>query len=366
MVYPDTFQGFAGYSYEEWNKPKAFEYKPKPFGPQDIDIKIEACGVCGSDVHTITGGWGKTPLPLIVGHEIIGTAIKVGDDVKSIKVGDRVGVGAQIGSCLACDECKSGNEQYCKTIIDTYGSTYPIGYHDGSDGNVTQGGYASHIRSHELFTFLIPEQLETHLVAPMMCAGLTTYSPLKRNGCGPGKKVGIIGIGGLGHFGIQWAKALGAEVYVFSRTDSKKEDAMKLGADVFVATEKEGWSTPLKKKLDIIVCCANSSKNFDIASYLSVLKVHGHFVNVGLPEGEGYVINPMSLLGNGVYIGATHIGSKKEVLEMMDLAVEKGVRPWVETIPISEEGCAKALQKCHDNDVKYRVTLVDYEKAFGN
>lgn len=200
----------------------------------------------------------------------------------------------------------------------------------------------------------------------MMCAGLTTYSPLKRNGCGPGKKVGIIGIGGLGHFGIQWAKALGAEVYVFSRTDSKKEDAMKLGADVFVATEKEGWSTPLKKKLDIIVCCANSSKNFDIASYLSVLKVHGHFVNVGLPEGEGYVINPMSLLGNGVYIGATHIGSKKEVLEMMDLAVEKGVRPWVETIPISEEGCAKALQKCHDNDVKYRVTLVDYEKAFGN
>ncbi|KAK9461028.1 chaperonin 10-like protein [Lipomyces oligophaga] len=366
MGYPDTFKGFAGYSTEEWNKPKAFEYKPKPFGKHDVDIKIIACGVCGSDVHTITGGWGNVPMPLIVGHEIIGHVLRVGENVKDIKVGDRVGVGAQIGSCHHCPECLAGDEQYCRTVVDTYGGIYPVDDEDGSAGCITQGGYASHIRAHELFTFPIPDELETNLVAPMMCAGVTTYSPLVRNGCGPGKKVGIVGIGGLGHFGIQWAKALGAdEVYVFSRGEAKRADAEKLGCTTYVATGAKDWNVPFKRQLDLIVCCANSSSNFDLGSYLACLKVHGKWVNVGLPEGEGYKINPMALLANGVFIGATHIGSKKEILEMLDLAVKKNVRPWVETIPVSAEGCSEALQRCHDNKVKYRITLTDFDKAFG-
>ncbi|KAK9322261.1 hypothetical protein V1517DRAFT_361565 [Lipomyces orientalis] len=365
MVYPDSFKGFAVESYDTWASPKEFEYKPKPFGPCDIDIKISACGVCGSDVHTVRGGWGDARLPLVVGHEIIGTAIKVGDKVSGIKVGDRVGVGAQIGSCMKCDDCKNDNEAYCEHRVGTYGGVYAVDNVDGAAGVVTQG--ASHVRAHEQFTFKIPDVLETHLVAPMMCAGITTYSPLVRNGCGPGRTVGIIGIGGLGHFGIQWAKALGADsVVAISRSDSKKEDAFKLGADVFLATEKKGWNAEYKRKLDLIVNCANSTDGFALGEYLSLLKTHGRFINVGLPEGDGYKINPMSLLSNGVLIGTTHIGSKTEILEMLDLAAEKGIRPWVTTIPVSAAGCGEALKKCYENKVRYRITLVDFDKAFGN
>ena len=181
------------------------QFKPKPFGDRDIDIKIDACGVCGSDVHSITGGWGETPLPLCVGHEVIGKAIKVGDKVTTVKVGDRVGVGAQIAACLECKCCKTDNENYCPHKVgmsptiskitkqmfirstDTYGAPYP-------DGTIAQGGYSSHMRAHEYFTFKIPDNIKTEDAAPMMCAGLTVWSPLERAGCGPGKKIAILGM----------------------------------------------------------------------------------------------------------------------------------------------------------------------------
>lgn len=181
------------------------QFKPKPFGERDIDIRIEACGVCGSDVHTITGGWGEASLPLCVGHEIIGNAIKVGDKVTTVNVGDRVGVGAQIWACLECKVCKSDNENYCphqvgafhtqsqdwvrltNALPDTYNAPYP-------DGTIAQGGYSSHIRAHEYFTFKIPDNIPSEIAAPMMCAGLTTWSPLVRAGAGPGKKIAVLGM----------------------------------------------------------------------------------------------------------------------------------------------------------------------------
>ncbi|PKS09828.1 hypothetical protein jhhlp_004451 [Lomentospora prolificans] len=365
-MYPDTFEGFAVHSADKWNQPKRFEFKPKPFGDRDIDVKIVACGVCGSDVHTVTGGWGNKNWPIIPGHEIIGEAVRVGPKVTSVKVGDRVGVGAQIYACLDCDTCKEGNETYCKQQLDTYGAIYP-------DGTLSQGGYSSHIRAHEHFTFPIPDGLQTELAAPMLCAGLTAYSPLVRNGVGPGKKVGIVGIkgliirsGGIGHFGILFSKALGAETWAISRSDRKKADALAMGADGFLETRVDGWNKPHEMTFDVILSTASGDDGFDLSPYLSLLRVHGKFVAVGLPEGDGWKVKPQSLLGNGCFIGSSHLGSREETLDMLKLAAEKGIKSWVETVPISEEGCGKALERVHNNDVKYRFTLTDYDKQFKN
>lgn len=200
-------------------------------------------------MHTLKQGWGESQLPLVVGHEIVGKATRVGDNVKGIKVGDRVGVGAQVGACLRCKQCKDGYENYCPKQIDTYVRESLVAHLNAPiliddyfqnakypDGTVTQGGYSTAIRAHQQFVFPIPEALESRHAASMLCAGLTVFSPLKTNGAGPGKKVGIVGIGGLGHYAILFAKALGAEVYAFTHSKDKMEDAKKLGADHVIDT----------------------------------------------------------------------------------------------------------------------------------
>jgi alcohol dehydrogenase (NADP+) len=200
----------------------------------------------------------------------------------------------------------------------------------------------------------------------MLCAGITTYSPLVRNGAGPGKKVGIIGLGGLGHYGVLWAKALGAETWVISRTHSKEEDAKKMGADGFLATSDKNWNESEKTTFDLLVCTANNfGDDFDLSGYLSLLDVHGRWISVGLPEESTLQIQPQDLLGNGCLIGASHLGSRREMLEMLQLAADKGIESWVETVPISEENLGKTMQRLHNNDVRYRFTMVDYDKVFG-
>lgn len=235
MGYPDTFEGFTVDSPTTWNRFKKSELKPKPFGDSDIDVEIECCGVCGSDVHTITGGWGEFKGPLCVGHEIVGKAIKVGKEVKTIKEGDRVGVGAQIWACLKCANCKAKNENYCPHQVDTYNANY-------EDGSTAHGGYSNYIRAHEYFTFKIPDALPSHLAAPLLCAGITTYSPMVRAGVGAGKTLGVVGIGGLGHLAIQFGVALGAETYALTHSASKVDDAKKLGAKEAIVTTEEGWA----------------------------------------------------------------------------------------------------------------------------
>ncbi|EGE02352.1 oxidoreductase [Trichophyton equinum CBS 127.97] len=265
----DEAEGFQVDSAETHTQFHKRHYKLKPFEDYDVDVKVEACGICGSDIHTITGGWGPKLFPLCVGHEIVGTAIRVGPKVTLIKEGQRVGVGAQVFSCGTCKQCKNDNETYCPNVImDTYGSKWP------DTGIVSQGGYGSHVRVHEHWVFPIPEKLATTSAAPMLCAGITAYSPLVRNGCGPGKKVGIVGLGGIGHFGVMFAKALGAETWAISRTRAKEADARRLGADGFIATAEEGWEKPHKFSFDLIINCANSSKNFALDKYLSLLDVH--------------------------------------------------------------------------------------------
>ncbi|KAI1801244.1 GroES-like protein [Daldinia bambusicola] len=364
MPYPDEFEGFMITELGKYKDFKRQTFKPKVFGDNDIDIKIECCGVCGSDVHTVTGGWGDAPTPLCVGHEIVGKAVKVGSKVKDVKVGDRVGVGAQIWSCLKCTQCKSDNENYCPSQVDTYGAPYP----KEADPNETlsQGGFSSHIRAHEYFVFPIPDSIPSHLAAPMLCAGLTVYSPLVRAGIGPGKKVAIVGLGGLGHFAVMFANALGAEVTVISHSPNKKDDALKLGAKHFVSSGEKDWAKPLAFAFDFAINAADVTDQFDLGAYVSILKVGGRFHQVGLPDAPFEGVTAQIFAANGSSLGANHIGSRPECLAMLKLAAEKKLFPTVETIPVSEKGCAEAIERVNKNDVRYRFTLVDYDKAFGS
>lgn len=198
----------------------------------------------------------------------------------------------------------------------------------------------------------------------MLCAGLTAYSPLVRNGCGPGKKVGIVGLGGIGHMGVLFAKALGAEVWVISRTHAKEADAIKLGADGFLATADEKWNEAHIMTFDLIVNTASSFEGFDLDAYIALLDVHARWVSVGLPEGEGIKIRNQSFLANGCLIGASHLGSRRETLEMLQLAADKGIRTWIEEVPINEKNLADVMTRLHNNDVKYRFCLTNYQDQF--
>ncbi|PSK74818.1 hypothetical protein CJJ07_005410 [Candidozyma auris] len=360
---PEEFKGFAVSGNAEWNKPKLVSYKHKEIKPTDVVLENICCGLCGTDIHAAQENWGKVKRKdLVVGHEIIGKVIAVGEDVKTIKVGQRVGIGAASSSCCACTRCDNDNEQYCKKGVPTYN-----GVDHFSNGYVTQGGYSSHSIANEMFVFPIPDALESEDAAPLMCAGLTVYSPLVRNIRHlKNPVVAIVGIGGLGHLALQFAKALGAEVYAFSRGSSKKKEAASFGADGFVATAEESdWSDKYHDKFDLILNCASRVEGFVLDQYLNILKVDGRFVSVGLPPvKDKFELSPFTFLSNGGSFGSSLLGSKSEALEMLNLAAEKGIKPMIEKIPISEEGCNEALTRCDSGDVRYRFVFTDYAKAF--
>ncbi|CCK69763.1 NAD(P)-dependent alcohol dehydrogenase KNAG_0D00110 [Huiozyma naganishii CBS 8797] len=360
MTYPEKFQGIAVLDHKDWKNAKKVEYEPKVFGDRDIDVKIECCGVCGSDVHCASGHWGDIAKPLIVGHEIVGHVVKVGPNCTSgVKVGDRVGLGAQALSCMKCKRCLNGNESYCPNAIQTYSTPY-------EDGYVSKGGYADYVRVHEQFTVPIPENIPSHLAAPLMCGGLTVFSPLLRNGCGPGKKVAILGIGGIGHMGVLLAKAMGAEVYAISRTSSKKEDAMKLGADHFIATKEEpDWHEKYFDELDLVVVCAGSVTDIDFNTLPKIIAVGGRIVSIAIPEmSEVLELKPFGLVG--VSIANSLLGSMEELKQLLKLVSEKDIKIWVETVPISEKGVHEVFERMDKGDVRYRFTLTDYEKEFSS
>lgn len=280
----------------------------------------------------LSSGWGPTPYPCCVGHEIVGKAVRVGKEVKNIKVGDRVGVGAQAQSCLECVDCKNGNMTYCKKAVNTYGSIYP------NQKDKSYGGYSNYNRTHSAFVVKIPEKIESADAAPMLCGGVTVYSPLVRNGCGPGKTVGIVGVGGLGHFGVLFAKALGADRVVgISRKNDKRDDVLKLGADKYIATgEDKDWAAENARTLDLIICTVSSEK-MPMTEYLSLLKVGGTFIQVGAPDGGNLPpINAFTLIANGIKVGGSLIGTPQEIEEMLQLAADKGIKPWIEVRPMKE------------------------------
>ncbi|KAI0823900.1 GroES-like protein [Trametes gibbosa] len=345
------FKGYAMTDPSTWSKLTITSFQPKTFGPDDVEIAITHCGVCGSDLHTLTGGWGQSHLPLVVGHEIVGKVTRVGENVKDLKVGDRAGVGAQVGSCLCCRACKDNYENYCPDMIHTYNHEYP-------DGVITQGGYATAIRAHDRFVFPIPDKVESRYAASMLCAGVTVYSPLKAYGCGPGKKVGVIGIGGLGHFAVLFAKAMGAEVYAFTRGTSKAEDVKKMGADHVVDTTVDGYWKALEMTFDILISTVDQfPAGVSIREFLSMLYVRGKFISAGLPDIDQPLppIHPLDVMKNGSLVGGSHIGSKQEMVEMLALAAEKDIRPWIQELPMKDAG--KALEWVKSGEVRYRYVL---------
>ncbi|CCX05361.1 chaperonin 10-like protein [Pyronema domesticum] len=334
------------------------EYEVKPFEENDVDIKVSHCGICGSDLHTLRSGWGQTAYPCVVGHEIVGTAVKVGSSVKGIKVGDRVGVGAQSSSCLQadCEECAAGDESYCPRIVGTYGSKH-------KSGHKSFGGYADYARVPSHFVVQLSDiSLSSEVLAPMMCGGVTVYSPLVRNGCGPGKRVGIVGLGGLGHFGVLFARALGADkVVAISRKASKRADALAMGADLYISTDEDpDWATTHAKSLDLIVSTV-SGPNMPFAGYLQLLRTHGVFIQVGAPEDKLPAISAFSLIGRGLKVGGSLIGSPKEIRDMVELADKKGVKSWVNLWPMTKVN--EALIKFEEGVPRYRFVLVNEKHA---
>ncbi|CCE79183.1 Piso0_001231 [Millerozyma farinosa CBS 7064] len=357
MVYPNDFESVAIFN-NNYKEPKLHNFEPKRFDEKDVDIEIECCGVCGSDHHAASGNWGNVEGPMVVGHEIVGKVVKVGPQVTSREVGERVGVSAQVLSCFNCDSCKSRNYAYCPKSVLTYNSPY-------EDGYISKGGYASHIRVHEHFTFNIPESLPSEQVAPFLCGGITAFTPLLQHGIGPGKKVAICGIGGIGHFGILLAKALGGEVYAISRSDAKRKDTLTLGADHYISTADKNWSDSYKRTFDLILLTGSSFSGIDLHEYLSLAKAGGTLHSIcGPPSDEMIAVNSLKFIFSGVNLSSSLTGSHENIYKMLQLIADKKIKPWIETISMSEKGVSEALQRVENNQVRYRFVLTDYDKAF--
>ncbi|MGO2081928.1 NAD(P)-dependent alcohol dehydrogenase [Glutamicibacter arilaitensis] len=259
----------------------------RELGPHDILIDIKFSGICHSDIHTVRGEWGPPTFPLVPGHEIAGIVAEIGSAVSKHKIGDRVGVGCLVNSCMECENCLAGDQQFCEQSVGTYGST-------DRDGTMTQGGYATHVVVTENFALKIPEGINLDVAAPLLCAGITTFSPLKHWGAGPGKKVAVVGLGGLGHMAVKIASAMGAEVTVLSQSLKKKDDGLKLGASDYRATSDESTFKDLHKHYDLIINTVSASIN--ISDYLGLLRVNGTMVNVGAPA-EPLPVNAFALVG---------------------------------------------------------------------
>ncbi|KAH8755190.1 putative zinc-binding alcohol dehydrogenase [Hyaloscypha sp. PMI_1271] len=336
------------------------EFEPKEWEETDIDIKVTHCGICGSDLHTLRSGWGPTLYPCCVGHEIVGTAVRVGSKAEgNIKVGDRVGVGCQADSCMnrlngKCEACSSKLEAYCANrFVATYGDIH-------LNGSKSYGGYATYHRAPSHFVVKIPDGVSSAVAAPMLCAGITTYSPLKHYGCGPGKTVGVIGIGGLGHFAILWAKALGANrVVAISRKADKANDALKLGADAYISTDEDSlWAAKNAGTLDIIISTVSSSKT-PISDYLFLLKLNGTLCQVGSPEDGDFQVPALSLLRTRGNLTGSSIGSPEEIREMLQFAVESRIQPMIEERPMKEAN--QAIIDMNQGKARYRYVLVNEE-----
>ncbi|MER6785104.1 NAD(P)-dependent alcohol dehydrogenase [Streptomyces sp. NPDC000658] len=315
-------------------------------GPHDVLIEIKYAGVCHSDIHHVRGDWGPVHYPVAPGHEITGVVTQVGSEVGKHAVGDRVGVGCMVGSCRTCDSCRNGEEQYCLN-----GATLTYGSLD-RDGTWTQGGYTTHIVVDEHFVVRVPQGVALDQAAPLLCAGITTYSPLHRWGAGPGKKVAIVGLGGLGHMGVKFAHAMGAEVTVLSQSLKKIDDGLRLGADHYHATSDTATFEELAGTFDLIVNTV--SARLDVDAYLSLLGVGGTMVNVGAPA-EPLSLNVFSLLARGRSYAGSSIGGIRETQEMLDFCGEHGIGAEIETIGV--EQINEAYERVLASDVRYRFVI---------
>ncbi|KAJ5730960.1 8-hydroxygeraniol dehydrogenase [Penicillium malachiteum] len=363
----DPAKTFSGWVAHDATSPLTYTtFEPKPFTETDIEIRITHCGICGTDVHTLRSGWSPTDYPCVVGHEIIGIVERVGTGVptlasspasREIQIGDRVGIGAQSMSCLRvdCEACADGEESYCNRATMTYNSRY-------ADKSKSYGGFADRWRGPAHFVLKIPDTLPSAEAAPLLCAGVTVYAPLRKHGAGPGKTVGVVGIGGLGHLGILFAKALGADrVIAISRSSRKRDEAIRgLGADGFIATgEEKGWAKPHSRSLDIILSTV-SGGDMPFAQYLKLLKRDGTFIQLGAPEEPLPPLAAYSLIQKAVKVTGSNIGSPEDIRNMLQLAAEKRVLPWIQKRPMKDVN--SALVDMHEGKARYRFVLQNSEQ----
>ncbi|OIH95161.1 NAD(P)-dependent alcohol dehydrogenase [Curtobacterium sp. MCBA15_001] len=316
-------------------------------GPDDVMIDIAYAGICHSDIHTVRGEWGQIQYPQVVGHEIVGHVTEVGANVTKHQVGDRVGVGCMVNSCGECEQCRAGQEQYClKGNIGTYASVDP------ADGSITQGGYSQAVVVNEDFVLKVPESLDIEKVAPLLCAGITTYSPLHHWKVGPGSKVAVVGMGGLGHMAVKIAVALGAEVTVLSQTTSKEADSLRYGAKAHYATKDAATFEQLAGSFELIINTV--SAKLDMKAYLGLLQVDGTLVNVGAPS-EPLEVPAFALIPRRLSWAGSAIGGIAETQEMLDFCAEHDILP--ETELISADQVNEAYERVLSSDVRYRFVI---------
>jgi uncharacterized zinc-type alcohol dehydrogenase-like protein len=326
---------------------KSWEFDRRELGSNDVQLNIAYAGICHSDIHQAREEWGPAIFPMVPGHEIAGFVTAIGSSVTKFKVGDKIGVGVFVDSCRKCEACKNGLQQYCAEGMT---GTYNQLERDGK--TPAMGGYSNIFVINEDYAVTIPDNLPLDGVAPLLCAGITLYSPLKNWKAGPGKKVGVMGLGGLGHMGVKFAHALGAEVTVFSHTESKRADALAMGADHFVVTKDPSALTPLKSSFDLILNTV--SAELDINLYLDLIKLDGTLVVIGLP-GKPYAVEAGGLLAKRRSLAGSMIGGMPQLQEMLNFCGEKNIVSDVEVI--KADYINQAYERTVASDVKYRFVI---------
>jgi uncharacterized zinc-type alcohol dehydrogenase-like protein len=315
--------------------------------PNDIQLDILYCGVCHSDLHTVRDEWGGTTYPCVPGHEIVGRVVKVGRDVKNFREGDLAAVGCMVDSCRTCDDCRADLEQFCdKGVVFTYNSK------DEHTGGITYGGYSKSIVVDQHFVLRISDKLDLAATAPLLCAGITTYSPLRHWKVGKGQKVGVVGLGGLGHMGVKFANAFGARVVLFTTSPGKTDDALRLGAHEVVISKNEAEMKKHAKSFDFILDTV--SAQHDLNAYLSLLKRDGTLTLVGAPP-EAIPIEAFSLIHRRRQLAGSLIGGIAETQEMLDFCAERGITCDIEMISIDKIN--EAYERMLKSDVKYRFVI---------
>lgn len=336
---------YAAYQAKEPLKP--FKVNRREPGPNDVEIDIKYCGVCHSDIHQVRNEWGGSSFPMVPGHEIVGKVTRVGSNVKKHKVGDAVGVGCFIDSCRQCEPCKQGLEQYCdKGMNQTYNGVE-------KDGKTpTYGGYSTKIVVDENYVVNIPSNIPLDKAAPLLCAGITTYSPLRHWNIKKGDKVAVVGLGGLGHMAVKIANAMGAEVTVLSTSDKKEADSKRLGATNFANTKKEETFKKYNRYFDFMINTVSAI--IEIDKYLDLLKLDGSMVVVGAPD-QPYAVNAFPLITKRRNIAGSMIGGIKETQEMLDFCGTHNLASDIELIPIDQIN--EAYERMIKGDVRYRFVI---------
>jgi len=323
-----------------------FHFDRREPGPTDVVVAIDYCGICHSDIHQVRDEWGNAIYPMVPGHEIVGRVTAVGSEVKKFKVGDLAGVGVTVQTCMQCENCLAGEEPYCtRGMVGTYNAK-------DYDGNLTFGGYANNIVVAERYVHSISPKLDLAAVAPLLCAGITTYSPLRHWKVGPNKMVGVVGLGGLGHMALKFAHAFGAYVVQFTTSESKINDALKLGADEVVISKDAEAMAKHAGSFDFILDCVSAPH--DMNAYLNMLRLDGTLCSVGLPD-QPLSIAPFTILTNRRSFAGSMIGGMKETQEMLDYCAEKNIVSDIELVGYDK--LEEAYERVVKGDVKYRFVL---------